>query len=39
MSYACQRAGLRVKSVPLRFVERGISKMPARTTIEATWRV
>lgn len=41
MSYACQRAGLRVKEVPIRFIdrERGISKMSARIAGEATWRV
>jgi dolichol-phosphate mannosyltransferase len=41
MSYACQRAGLRVKEVPIRFVdrERGTSKMSTRIAIEATWRV
>ncbi len=41
MSYACQRAGLRVKEVPIRFIdrERGTSKMSARIAIEATWRV
>jgi dolichol-phosphate mannosyltransferase len=41
MSYACQRAGLRVKEVPIRFVdrERGTSKMSARIAIEAIWRV
>ncbi|MFN8516869.1 MAG: polyprenol monophosphomannose synthase [Chloroflexia bacterium] len=41
MSYAAQRAGLRVKEVPIRFVdrERGTSKMSARIAIEATWRV
>jgi dolichol-phosphate mannosyltransferase len=41
MSYACQRAGLRVKEVPIRFVdrERGTSKMSARIATEATWRV
>ncbi len=41
MSYACQRAGLRVKEVPIHFVdrERGTSKMSARIALEATWRV
>jgi dolichol-phosphate mannosyltransferase len=41
MSYAAQRAGLRVKEVPIRFVdrERGTSKMSARIAIEAIWRV
>jgi dolichol-phosphate mannosyltransferase len=41
MSYACQRAGLRVKEVPIRFAdrERGSSKMSTRIAIEATWRV
>ena len=41
MSYACQRAGLRVKEVPIRFVDRarGTSKMSARIAIEAIWRV
>ena len=41
MSYACQQAGLRVKEVPIRFVdrERGTSKMSARIALEATWRV
>lgn len=41
MSYACQRAGLRVKEVPIRFIdrERGTSKMSAWIAIEATWRV
>ena len=41
MSYACQRAGLRVKEVPIRFIdrERGTSKMSARIAIEAIWRV
>ncbi len=41
MSYACQQAGLRVKEVPIRFIdrERGTSKMSARIAIEATWRV
>ncbi len=41
MSYACQRAGLRVKEVPIHFVDRarGTSKMSARIAIEATWRV
>jgi dolichol-phosphate mannosyltransferase len=41
MSYAAQRAGLTVKEVPIRFVdrERGTSKMSARIAIEATWRV
>ena len=41
MSYACQRAGLRVKEVPIRFIdrERGTSKMSTRIAIEATWRV
>jgi dolichol-phosphate mannosyltransferase len=41
MSYACQRAGLRVKEVPIRFVdrERGSSKMSTKIAVEATWRV
>jgi len=41
MSYACQQAGLRVKEVPIRFIdrERGTSKMSARIALEATWRV
>ena len=41
MSYACQQAGLRVKEIPIRFVdrERGSSKMSSRIAIEATWRV
>lgn len=41
MSYACQRAGLRVKEVPIRFIdrERGISKMSPTIAVEATWRV
>jgi dolichol-phosphate mannosyltransferase len=41
MSYACQRAGLRVKEVPIRFIdrERGTSKMSGRIAIEAIWRV
>jgi dolichol-phosphate mannosyltransferase len=41
MSYACQRAGLRVKEVPIRFVdrERGTSKMSTKIAVEATWRV
>ncbi len=41
MSYACQQAGLRVKEVPIRFIdrERGTSKMSTRIAIEATWRV
>ena len=41
MSYACQRAGLRVKEVPIHFTdrERGESKMSARIAVEAAWRV
>jgi dolichol-phosphate mannosyltransferase len=41
VSYACQRAGLRIKEVPIRFVdrERGTSKMSTRIALEATWRV
>lgn len=41
MSYACQRAGLRVKEIPIRFVdrERGTSKMSTKIALEATWRV
>ncbi len=41
MSYACQRAGLRVKEVPIRFIdrERGSSKMSMKIATEATWRV
>lgn len=41
MSYACQRAGLRVKEVPIHFVdrERGQSKMSPRIATEAIWRV
>lgn len=41
MSYACQRAGLRVKEVPIYFIERqrGESKMSARIALEAAWRV
>ena len=36
-----QRAGLRIKEVPIRFVdrERGTSKMSTRIALEATWRV
>lgn len=41
MSYACQRANLRVKEVPIRFIdrERGASKMSPTIALEATWRV
>ena len=41
MSYACQRAGLRVKEVPIHFTdrERGTSKMSSRIAVEAAWRV
>lgn len=41
MSYACQKAGLRVKEVPIRFVdrERGTSKMSPQIAAEAIWRV
>ena len=41
MSYACQRAGLRVKEVPIHFVDRvrGESKMSTRIALEAAWRV
>ncbi len=41
MSYACQRAGLRVKEVPIHFVDRarGESKMSTRIAVEAAWRV
>ena len=41
MSYACQRAGLRVKEVPIHFTDRarGESKMSARIALEAAWRV
>ena len=41
MSYACQRAGLRVKEVPIHFTDRtiGTSKMSARIAVEAAWRV
>jgi dolichol-phosphate mannosyltransferase len=41
MSYVCQRAGLRVKEVPIYFTERvrGESKMSSRIAIEAAWRV
>ncbi len=41
MSYACQRAGLRAKEVPIHFTDRarGESKMSARIALEAAWRV
>lgn len=41
MSYACQRAGLRVKEVPIHFTDRvrGQSKMSSRIAVEAAWRV
>jgi dolichol-phosphate mannosyltransferase len=41
MSYACQRAGLRVKEVPIHFTdrERGSSNMSSRIALEAIWRV
>jgi dolichol-phosphate mannosyltransferase len=41
MSYACQRAGLRVKEVPIHFADRvrGESKMSTRIALEAAWRV
>ena len=41
MSYAGQRRGMRVKEVPIRFVDRAraTSKMSIGIAIEATWRV
>lgn len=41
MTYAAQRAGLLVKEVPIKFVdrERGTSKMSSKIAIEAAWRV
>ncbi len=41
MSYAAQRAGLRVKEVPIHFTDRarGESKMSAPIALEAAWRV